>query len=98
MDENGFYNAKSFYDILHLYIDYLDGKTDEVPTHFGKLNEDTIKQLQPIRELNVFGLLTTDSQNGLINEGKNLTTYQRSYITGLMPTFLAKKLASKFAL
>lgn len=98
MNDQGFYNAKTFYDVLQLYIEYLDGKSNEVPTYHGKLNPDTFEQLQQIRQLNNLGFLTLDSQNGLIEDSPDTIKLQRSYIKGLMPTFIVNELVDKFNL
>lgn len=91
----------NYTDLIQVYLDFLDGKTTQTPTYKGRLNPDTIAQLKPVRELNSNGLLTLDSQDGLVStstlpNGKPYRIVQRAYITGLMPTFLAQELYSRF--
>ena len=86
IDEKGWYQAKTFDDIRKLYIDFFDGKADAVPTYRGKLNPDTVKQLQLIREINSLGFLTVDSQNGE-KKGKYV---QRAYVVGYIKKTIAK--------
>jgi hypothetical protein len=92
--------AEIWLDVVQLYFDFLNGKIKEVPTYSGPLEDDTINQLNDLRELNSLGFLTIDSQDGLdkyetIKENEKtikIHTQQRAYVTGIMPKIFADKL------
>jgi len=93
-NKEGWKNARTFGDILYLYLEFLKGEYSTTATYDGKLNDDTIKDLETIRKLNEMYFLTLDSQDGLINSTYNIfikqyekvidkyTLKQRAYVDG----------------
>ena len=93
-----FSKVKTFEDLINGYIKYYNGEIKFSPNSFGPLEEDTIKQLDLIKNINQAGFLTTDSQDGLVNEGiyngNKYKIVQRAYIIGFMKKLLYDKLYS----
>jgi hypothetical protein len=92
---------KSILQLAQLFRDFLDGNS-MIPTYaeplFGLLG-DTKEQLSTIKKLNDLSFLTLDSQDGLEElSDKGVTTYQRAYIFGFMPTIIAELLKQDLAL
>ena len=92
MNIRGFNQAQSFYDLLQLHLEFLNGSVTDFPR--TAIMENTI--LESIKRLNKLGFLITDAQNGIQEEDTDSVTRDRAYITGLLPTFIAKALNKKF--
>jgi len=94
-----------------MYYDFIDGKAT-VPTYQSVIetteesqHADTAKQVNYLKELNRFGFITIDSQNGVEERKYNTITgfpdakkvyyageFQRAYVEGFIPSFLAQAL------
>ena len=98
ISQRAFSTARTFRDIIDRYLLYFEGKIPYLPTYFGELDPDTMAQLDMFKRINSLGLLTVNSQDGLIEDERNyevidnrtgekiiyerIITKQRAYIDG----------------
>lgn len=72
---------KSFEDILNHYHKFLGGEIDSCPTHDGPLDEESSKILPELLRINKCGVLTVDSQPGLVEiQNDNCQIQQLAYL------------------
>ena len=58
------FNIKNHYDFIKLNLDFLHGKIDITPYHYGKINDETHEILDELIKMNEYGILTIESQPG----------------------------------
>lgn len=82
--------AVTLSDLGDLTARYLSGEADESPTYLGPPDPETAEILEPLLALNRSGLVTDQSQPGLIEDGWR----QRAFVEGYCTPQIADQLAA----
>jgi hypothetical protein len=84
------YPFSDYADALHLYRVYIEEGTDGCPTYDSPLDEETKVLIPELLDLNSHGVLTIDSQPGMVDSEK----WQRSYVEFYVKENVWNRLAS----
>lgn len=89
--QNLWMHAKTWGDVIQLYVEFLKGNIPWSPLHLGELTLDVKEQsIQDLIEVNQLGFVTVDSQPGICERWTNPQTQlsgeeeQRQYIDGYL--------------
>ena len=84
MNEPDFRDIQTYSELLNLYRHWLQGKIKTSPTYAGPPNEETLPYIPQLLRMNEQGLLTVNSQPGIVEKVQLVVLWNREDILLLM--------------
>lgn len=81
-----FSSMQNYSDLQFMMQEFLMGVVQATPWHLGPVDKETIPLLDDLRKINALGMITVESQPGLVDKKYNIA--QRSYLEAIVPKYI----------